>query len=264
MAMSPLSTLILCAGLAWSGGAHSADWAQKPVELIADDWCPQHCESGTQDRGYVVDIVSQALQSEGVPFAIRYLPWARGLNMVTRGEADGLLTPTVQGFPSFIYHERAVGYQQYCFYVDAATNWKYNKFADLNGMRLAYLKDSGFGALDDYLKQNQGSITTTELASGTDFAKRLFAFLGFKRADAVILTTDVYDYALARGEVERKFKPAGCLPSEKMAVGLSPAHKARSKAIAQALDRGIAKLRASGRLSKILAGYGMKDWQGAP
>lgn len=258
-----VAAALLCAGLASASLAQTtrSAWSQAPVALIADDWCPQHCEGGTTHKGYVVDIVSQALQQEGVPFTIRYMPWARAMNTVLRGEADGLLTPTVPGFSKFLYHERAVGYQQYCFYVDQTSDWKYNRFVDLNGKRLAYLKDSGFGELDAYLKVNKDSIPTTEMASGTDFAKRLFAFLGFKRADAVIVTTDVYDYALERGDIAKNFKVAGCLPSEKMAVGLSPKNAERSQAIGQALDRGIAKLRGNGQLARILSAYGMKDWQ---
>lgn len=236
-----------------------AEW-QQAVRLIADDWCPQHCESGHAEKGYVVDIVTQALTLEGVPYTLQYMPWARAMNMVTRGQADGLLTPTVPGFPQFVYHDKAVGYQQYCFYVDAASNWKYNGFADLNGKRLAYLKDSGFGPLELYLKNNKAGIATTELTGDKDFAKRLFAFLGLKRADAVIVTTDVFAYGQARGDIAKGFKQAGCLAQEKMAVGLSPANASRSRAIGQALDQGIAKLRSSGGLKKILDRYGMQVW----
>jgi len=256
------SLALLCLGFANMGNAQPriAVWQQKPVRLVADDWCPQHCESGHSEKGYVVDIVSRALALEGVPFTVQYVPWARAMNMVTRGEADGLLTPTVPGFPQYLYHDKAVGFQQYCFYVDSASDWKYNRFADLNGKRLAYLKDSGFGPLEDYLKANQASIATTELTGDKDFAKRLFAFLGMKRADAVIVTTDVFAYGQSQGDIAKGFKRAGCLAQEKMAVGLSPANTERSRAIGQALDQGIGKLRSSGALKKLLARYGMQVW----
>ncbi|MBC7916249.1 MAG: transporter substrate-binding domain-containing protein [Rhodoferax sp.] len=264
MRFPQLLAILLCLGLPAAGHGQSAEdalWRQKPVRLIADDWCPQHCESGHAEKGYVVDIVSQALALEGVPFTLQYMPWARAMNKVTRGEADGLLTPTVRGFPQFLYHEKAVGFQQYCFYVDAGSDWKYGQFIDLNGKRLAYLKDSGFGPLDDYLKVNKASISTTEMTGDKDFAKRLFAFLGLKRADAVIVTSDVFAYGQAKGDIGKNFKSAGCLAQEKMAVGLSPAQPERSRAIGSALDQGIGKLRNSGALRKILARYGMTDWQ---
>lgn len=251
--------------LAWglaTGVVHGApaDPGTRPVTLVADDWCPQHCEADPQRKGYVVDIVTEALRSEGFAVDLRYVPWARAMNMVIRGDADGLLTPTVPGFPQFLYASKAVGYQQYCFYVPESSHWRYTRFSDLLGKRLAYLKDSGFGALDDYLKAHKSSITTTEMTDGRDFARRLFKFLGLQRADAVIVTTDVYAYSVAKGDISPDFKPAGCLADEKMAVGLSPAQPERSRAIGAALDQGITRLRASGRLKKILANYGLTVW----
>jgi polar amino acid transport system substrate-binding protein len=102
--------------------ASSSDIQQKPVLLVADDWCPQHCKGGQAEKGYVVDIVTQALALEGVPFTLQYVPWTRAMDMVTRGEADGLLTPTVPGFPQFLYHQKAVCYQKYCVYVEAGSD----------------------------------------------------------------------------------------------------------------------------------------------
>lgn len=259
-----LQLLVAAFCLAYAGygysQASSSAWQQKPVRLVANDWCPQHCESGYAEKGYVVDIVTKALALEGVPFTLQYVPWTRAMDMVTRGEADGLLTPTVPGFPQFLYHQKAVGYQQYCFYVEAGSNWKYNRFADLAGKRLAYLKDSGLGPIEDYLKANKSSIATTEMTGEKDFARRLFVFLGKKRADTVIVTSDVFAFGQSKGDIGRDFKQAGCLEQEKMAVGLSAADANRSKAVGKSLDQGIVKLRKSGDLKKILARYGMQAW----
>jgi polar amino acid transport system substrate-binding protein len=229
--------------------------------LVANDWCPQHCEKDTEDKGYVVDIVSQALRLEGVPFSLRYFPWSRAMLMVDRGEVDGLLTPTIPGFPQYFFHGQAVGYQQYCFYADKSNSWTYGKPADLQGKRIAMLADSGLGELDDYLKANSGTISVTTLTGEHDFAKRLFTFLGLKRADAVVMTTDVFEYGQKKGDIGKNFRPVGCLEREKMAIGLSRKDLERSRMIGKALDQGIAKLRKSGQLAKTLALYGMKDWQ---
>lgn len=246
-----------------TGLAQPTDWTvlhSNPVALVADDWCPQHCEVGTTEKGYVVDIVSQALAVEGVPFTMRYVPWTRAMRMVERGEVDGLLTPTVPGFPQFRYHRQAVGYQQYCFYVDKATDWKYTGYADLRGKHIGMLADSGLGPLDAYLQANKGSITVHALTGTNNFATRLFKFLALKRADTVVLTSDVFDYSQAKGLLGNKYKYAGCLDREKMAVGLTNTDVTRSDLIGKALDSGIEKLRQSGKLASILAVYGMKDW----
>jgi polar amino acid transport system substrate-binding protein len=237
---------------------------EKPVSLVVDDWCPQHCQNSTTEKGYVVDIVSQALAIQGVPYTLQYVPWTRAMRMVEHGEADGLLTPTVNGFPQFMYHQQAVGYQQYCFYVDQATHWKFVNYPDLKGRHIALLADSGMGAIEDYLKANKDTIRVTELRGENDFAARLIQFLSSKRADTVVLTSDVFEYIQAKGIAGKGIKSAGCLDREKMAVGLSNVDAARSEWIGNTLDTGIEKLRKSGLLAAILARYGMKDWDRPP
>lgn len=232
----------------------------KPVALVADDWCPQHCQNGTTKKGYVVDIVTQALELEGIPFTVQYVPWTRAMRMVERAEADGLLTPTVPGFPQFRYHRQAVGYQQYCFYVDKGTDWKFASYSDLLGKGVGMLADSGLGPLEGYLHANRNSITVHELRADSDFTARLFKFLDSKRVDTVVLTSDVFEYNQAERVVGEGYKAAGCLDREKMAVGLSSRDTARSDLIGKALDSGISKLRKSGKLASILRRYGMKDW----
>lgn len=235
---------------------------ERPVRLVADDWCPQHCEQVEGYRGYIVDIVSRALELEHVPFTIAYQPWLRAMKSVQDGDYDGLLTPTVDGYPelNFIFHEQAVGYQDYCFFVTKGSSWQFTDFADLHGMRLSYLKDSGFGPLNDYLARHPKDIQVYEFSGGKGFTSNIFEFLSRDRADVIIMTSDVYEFALKRGDIRDRFRSAGCLGHEKLAVGLSPVNPQRAKAIAAALDEGIRQLTASGEMASILARYGMQLW----
>lgn len=233
------------------------DFDQQPVSLVADDWCPQHCQSDRRYKGYIVEIVSQALHIEGVAFNIVYRPWLRALRETERGLFDGLLTPTVSGYPQFIYHRVPVGYQQYCFYTKADSAWQYQKPSDLQGKRLAHLKESGFGALDAYLAANRKTIQVQEFAGSNGVSGRMFEFLGAGRTDTVIMTTDVYDFGTRIGEWTGAFKRAGCLAKEELAVGLSKNDPKRAHWIAAKLDSGIGKLRQSGQLKTIMDEYGI-------
>ena len=160
----------------------------------------------------------------------------------------------------FIFHEQAVGYQDYCFYTSKGSGWQFADFADLHGMRLSYLKDSGFGPLSDYLSAHQKDVEVFEFSGGKGFTSNIFEFLSRNRADVIIMTSDVYQFALKRGEIRDNFRSAGCLGHEKLAVGLSATNQQRSAAIASALDEGIRKLAASGEMAGILARYGMQAW----
>lgn len=231
----------------------------KPILLVADNWCPQHCESDAKNKGYIVDIVSEALSEEKAPFKIVYAPWMRALRNVEDGVFDGLLTPTLS-YKNFLFHKEAVGYQQYCFYVNKDSEWRYTKMSDLLGKRIAHLKESGFGELDSYFKDNQKSIEVKEFVGDKDFTTKVFKFLSLDRADAIIITSDVYQYALKNKNITDSFITAGCLTNEKLSVGLSKHDKKRSSLIAETIDRGIIKLRKSGRLEEILKNYGITPW----
>jgi len=159
-----------------------------------------------------------------------------------------------------MFHQEAVGYQQYCFYTNSDSQWRYTKPDDLLGMRLAHLKESGFGELDGYLMKHKAEIQVEEFAGGEDFTRNVFRFLGMRRADAIIRTSDVHDYGVKNGEISADFLNAGCLANEKLAVGLSRHNVARSDRIAATLDCYIRKLRANGMLKTILDQYGIPLW----
>jgi polar amino acid transport system substrate-binding protein len=232
-----------------------------PVQLVVNEWCPQHCSQG-ELRGYVIEIVEQALQEESIPFEISYQPWLRALRDVEKGRKDGVLTPTVPGFSQFIYHEEALGFQEYCFYAPRSSPWTFRTNSDLLGQRVAFLDESGLGALETYMTENAGRIAVTRFASGDhNYVDRIFQFLMTGRTDLVIITSDVYEFSLKHGVIPDEFRNAGCLGKEKMAVGLSKADEKRSLLIWKALDRGIRKLRQKGQLKEILRKYGLTDWQ---
>jgi polar amino acid transport system substrate-binding protein len=231
-----------------------------PVSLVADNWCPQHCEANGKRKGYVVEIVEQALAAEGVAVNIVYRPWTRALRQTELGTFDGLLTPTVGAYPQFIYHQEPVGFQQYCFYVNAGSSWRYRQPSDLHGKRVAYLKESGFGELEKYLAEHRDLIGADAFTGSTDVVARIFQFLAAGRADTIIMTSDVYDWSVRSGDTPRGVASAGCLANEKMAVGLSRARPERARLIAARLDSGIRKLRQSGRLKLILDDYGIALW----
>ncbi len=247
-------------GMALGNETATHPFKDKPIILVTNEWCPQHCMEG-ELKGYVIEIVEAALHEEKLPFEIVFQPWLRGLRDVELGRKDGLLTPTVPGFSQFIFHEEAVGFQEYCFYASRQSQWTFRTNADLLGQRVAFLDESGLGPLETYMHDNPSRIHVTRFASDKSYAPRIFQFLSSNRTDLVIITSDVYEFSVKHKIIPDEFRSAGCLGKEKMAVGLTKINEARSRLIAKALDSGIRKLRKSGQLKEILKKYGLTDWQ---
>ena len=95
-------------------------------------------------------------------------------------------------------------------------------------MRLAYLKEAGFGDLEKYIAANRQRIRTEEFIGSRGMNKRIFQFLAAGRADAVLMTSDVYDMGVRDSKEPLQFREAGCLPNQKLAVGLSTANPQRA------------------------------------
>ncbi|HYX35411.1 MAG TPA: ABC transporter substrate-binding protein, partial [Oligoflexus sp.] len=213
-----------------------------------------------EHKGYIIEIVVAAFAAEGITTQISYMPWLRAMHEVKKGNFDGLLTPTVVGYPQFLFGREAVGYQEYCFYTKKDSQWKFSSYKDLLGRRMSYLKDSGLGRMEEFVHQNRNQISVFEFAGSAGFTRKIFDFLADDRTDAIIITSDVYSYSLKNNLIRDDFREAGCLGKEKLGVGFSIKQLKRTQSIADSLDRGMHKLRDSQQLHKILERYGMKPW----
>jgi len=226
--------------------------------FAANEWCPQQCEHEPNYQGYVVEILAAALNEVKASYKIEWVPWSRGLDMVRRGQIDGMLGPTVEGFPEFHFGKESIGHQEYCFYTNRDSKWTFTKPEDLFGQNIAYLKESGLGSLEDFITKNKKKIKTHEFVLSDNVISIEFQFLAKKRCDAVILTSDAVQYSIGRKIIPNQFRSAGCLGKETLAVGFSKVNFARSQKISNMLDDGLRKIKSNGEYNKILKKYNMQ------
>lgn len=238
--------------------AETSKKAEDVFTFVANEWCPQQCEHEPNYKGYVVEILEAALNEVQASYTIEWVPWSRGLDMVRRGKIDGMLGPTIEGFPEYHFGDEIIGHQEYCFYTNRDSDWTYNKPEDLFGQKIAYLKESGLGSLEDFFTKNKTKIKTHEFVLGNDIIKTEFQFLEKKRCDAVILTSDAVQYAIGRKIIPDQFRSAGCLGKETLAIGFSKVNLARSKKLSKMLDEGLRKIKSNGEYDKILKKYNMR------
>lgn len=255
---TPLLVMLLCL----SGSYIHADdqiknLHEQPVRLVADEWCPQHCQNNPKHKGYIVDIVERALETENVAYQLTYLPWLRAMALTQGGKYDALLTPLKNEFPEAIFNAETVGDQEYCIYTLNTDNWTYSKPSDFDGRQVAYLSSSGIGDLQHYF-DNTDKVAVQTFPGGDDYVTQLFNFLKTQRTNSVIITSDVYGFSVKEKIIDDSYRSAGCLGHNYLHVALSPADRDRSMLIADLLDAGIRKLRESGELNLILERYGLR------
>jgi len=252
-----ISVFIFLIGVSLVSTPAVSNEGSKIYTFAVDDWCPQHCQDSDENEGYIIDIVRNIFALRNLPIKILYVPWQRAVRGTVRGQFDGLLTPTKTSNPELLFHQQAVGHQEYCIYAKRDSDWTYTGFSSFKSKSVAYLKGSGLGELDLYIEANKSEINTIQFAGNKNYVSDLFNFLDAGRADTVIMTSDVYHFAVKQKVISDRFKTMGCLGKELLYVGLSPENKERSEEIMLIIDDGIAKLRRSGKLKTIFETYGI-------
>ena len=127
------------------------------------------------------------------------------------------------------------------------------------GYTIAVIAGYSYGPEIDYYIANPNNKVFT--ATGEDALDRNIKMLLSKRIDILVESPTIFEYKIKEmpsavyiKELDRQHKPQGvyfaCSPSKK-----------ESELYVRWLDEGIVELRKNGKLKKILARYGLKDWE---
>lgn len=72
--------------------------------IAVEEWPPYDIDDGTGGSGIEIDAVKAVLDKLGVQYEIKFMPWARAVDSVTTGTADGILSASYkEERESFLY-----------------------------------------------------------------------------------------------------------------------------------------------------------------
>lgn len=231
------------------------------VNLVANNWCPQHCINDENSPGYLVEIAQSALDITKTQHTLTFQPWLRAVKNVNNGNFDGLLTPAQSEEKQLLRHNVALATQRFCFYVKKSNNISLNKLEDFNSKSIAFVKGNHLGnEFMNYIDDKNNKVFVNKLLSNNnEFAPRVFSFLIKKRVDAIAITEDMGDFYLGQNpDINQRIKKGYCTQKESLHVGLNPTNIKRSEEISEILDRGILKIKENGTYDKILKKYFLK------
>lgn len=230
------------------------------VNLVANNWCPQHCEKSEKSPGYIVEIVKKAFASQKVKVNLQFRPWLRAVNKTHQGKVDGLLTPSDSEETNLLRHKITLYKQKWCFYVRIDRK-KIKALPDLKGLSITLIKSTNLGPeFTDYIKEKSNKILVKSMVTGEgNSPKRMFKYLISKRTDAIALTEDAADYYLGQAvkesfHVEKQI----CTKDEGLRVGFSYKDTKRSQYLMKKLDDGLKYIIKSGERDSILKKYYLK------
>ncbi len=234
------------------------------ITVGADVWCPYNCDPGNHDKpGFMVELAREIFAMHGIAVRYEVLPWSRAKIQVSINNIQGLIAGTPANTADLtsilIFPKEEQARMQNKFFTLKINHWQYDGVDSLSDIELGVIQGYDYGSIiQPYI--NLG--VNVQVISGDDALERLMQMLAWGRIDAILEDESVFRYT-AQIHKFNNYKYAGndgsSAENNNLYIALSPSKN--SKKYAKMLTAGMITLRQSGRLDKILARYGLKDWK---
>ncbi|KAA8977784.1 transporter substrate-binding domain-containing protein [Halospina sp. K52047b] len=256
IALFAVAFLLLVAP-AWS----ETDGEDLPViTLVADEWCPFNCAPDAESPGILVEIARQALLLEGYRVDYQSMPWRRAIRGVRNGNFHGIIGAGPAETPDFHFPDQPLAMAHHSLFTLPDNDWTYTSLESLAAIRLGVIQEYSYGGLhDDYIQPNESNNRRLMVLSGNQVLPRLIQLLEMGRIDALAAEEKVLEYHYSQEGRINPLRNAGLAYQEELYIAFSPA-KPDGRELADALNRGMTKLREQGMITDILNDYSaLKD-----
>jgi polar amino acid transport system substrate-binding protein len=236
----------------------SQSFASEKITVRSDFWCPYNCKPGSEDPGYMIEILEKTFGKENIQY--EELNWARSIKETRDGKWDLIVGASTGDAPDFVYPKSSLGNSTNCFYVRKDNPWVYKDISSLKGQTLGVIQNYAyFDALNQYIASNEKVQRNVQVHSGTDALIRMLQKLSINRITAVVEDGNVMSYALRSYPKFTDMRMAGCVVLDSLYIAFAP-NNPKSKERAAKLDTEINQMEKSGELTTLLKKYRVQPW----
>lgn len=248
---------VLLAGTALAALPAQAD----VITLRADEWCPYNCAEDSDKPGYGIEIAKEIFSKAGHTVEYKTMAWARALEEGRKGGIVAVIGADKTEAADYVFPDQAVAVIDNTFVVKKGSAWKYAGPASLEKIKLGAIQGYSYsGEVGNYMTAAAKNAARIDMVGGDNALEMNLKKLVAGRVDATVDAKPVLAYKLLKLNLADKVEFAGSVDPSEIYIAFSPANP-KSKEYAAILDKGIADLRASGRLKQILDRYGVTDWK---
>ncbi|MGL1885853.1 MAG: transporter substrate-binding domain-containing protein [Reichenbachiella sp.] len=264
---------------------------QNTISISLLDFCPFHCFDKPEILndslpGYGVEIYNEIYESEG--FVVQFVgnSFSRGMVEVNEGDIDAISGPLkfspedlkekIRQMPligpmygALKYPTMSVGvHHSSCVYKKGEDEWQYTTPKSLSGKAIGAAQNYDYGQeMNGFLEQYERNVDTrVERLTGDNIFHRNILRLNLKRIDVILMDRTGGKWAIKKAENKGVISPgqivlSGCTgESAELYLAFSSTDAKRAQYLGEIFDRGVKRLRDSGKLQDILAKYGLVDW----
>lgn len=232
--------------------------ASKVLILAADSWCPYNCTPTDPQPGYLVELAIRIYGSKGYRVEYQVMPWKRAIEMTKVGQIDGVLAVCDIEASGLVKTEKPVGIMQNMVATMAEKKFKWSGVNVIGSRRAGMINGYGYG--DDLLAWATAHPEQVDYSTGSEALEAMIKKLKTGRIDFLQDDIHVLEYRLAKMGLKKNvaLQPEG--ESYPLRVAFSP-QRSDGTELAKMFDEGIAQMRRTGELARLLKRYGMKDWE---
>lgn len=248
-----LRVVLVCLLLATVGRAET-------LRLRADSWMPYNGDDSAALPGYAIEIARKICASHGVTLDYQTMPWGDALKAAAAGEIEAVVGANRDETKGLVRPQHSIGMPRIALVVRKGNPWHYENVASLHHVRLGVVLDYKYWpAVDDYIAKT-GAPHVQKFGGDhplNDAIDRLLA----GDLDVVAETSTVFAWAIkSAGHPSAAFHTAYLHEGDPVYFAFTPKGDVGAR-YARWFDEGIESLRASGELKRILARYGLTDWE---
>lgn len=260
----PARIFALCLAAWFFAGAVQPAAAEnaEPIRLEADFWFPYNGEPGSAEEGFAVDLAREIFRRTlGREVDYSLAPWLRAIEDARVGETHGVIAASREEVPEFVFPREHLGRVTMAIFTTGDFAWDYQGVGSLAEVRLGVISGYDYGPeVNAHLRQHAGNLEKVDFSGGENAFSKNVEKLCQGSVDAIVESETVFFAQIARmGLDQNEFRKVAELGDPyAVYVAFSP-EREESAQLAAAWDRGMAELRASGDLEKILTRYGLQE-----
>ncbi|MGM0449638.1 MAG: substrate-binding periplasmic protein [Pseudomonadota bacterium] len=235
------------------------------IVIAADQWCPINCSPDSDQPGFMIEIAQAVFAEAGYQVDYQLMPWSRAVVSAREGSVDAIVGAFVGDAPDFVFPENEQGrIGPAALFTRSSSDWVYDGESSLDSVELGAILDYDYGdPLNSYIASNASGYRVQVMTGHSPLEKNIEKLL-MGRIDVVVEAEPVFLYKVEDLGVQDKVRHAGnATPRQNAYIAFSP-ERGSSREYARILSEGMETLRASGRLQRIMARYGLEDWHQDP
>lgn len=257
--MFRISLLLLCICMS-SNVIATEEMPNKTIIIAGDNWCPINCSADSPNKGFMIDVATEALALSGYSVKYEEIPWTRAVGLARKGKIHGIVGAFKGDAPDFHFSQSPLlNISPNSLFAKKQSSWRYNGIRSLNAVRLGAIKGYDYGEkLNNYIQ----SVASTDESSivqiyGNDAVNRSIQFLLRDRIDVFVETGPVFWYQVKQMGISDQVVQVGNVSEpEPCFIAFSPNLEV-SQQLSNALDKGMAILKKQGRVQQIADKYGL-------